>query len=95
MARSFFYSTEAAALLGWSTQWLGRKIHRGELPATRFRQGRWRITRQALSDFAVKEGIVLDWDAFAEIQKQRDAARLARSQQAKAAMKSAEQQPVA
>lgn len=81
MARNFYYSTEAAALLGWTTQWVGRKILNGEIKAFRYRQGRWRISRRELAEFALREGLVLDWDAYQEVQEQRRASKLARRAQ--------------
>lgn len=81
MARNFYYSTEAAALLGWTTQWVGRKILTGELEATRYRQGRWRISRRVLAEFAERSGLTLDWEAYREVQIQREASKEARRAQ--------------
>lgn len=79
MARNYFLVREAAELLGVSTQWVTRKIHVGEIKASRLGTGWWRIPRRALISYADNQGIELNHQALA-LPKPRPQAEYAENQ---------------
>lgn len=86
MPQMFFYISEIAALLGWSKQWTGTKLRRGEIPGERIGKGRWRVRQVVLKEFARTHDISLDWDALHQLQEQRKSSREAASAAHRAAL---------
>lgn len=66
MRRNFYYVREVAALLGCTTQLVTRRIHEGEIEASRIGNGRWRVGVRFLRAYAKEHKIDLNWEALKE-----------------------------
>lgn len=75
MPQKFFYISEIAALLGYSKQWTGTLLRRGDIPGERIGKGRWRVQQVILKEYAKKNNISLDWDRLEQVREERRARR--------------------
>lgn len=82
MARQYLKTSEVAAMLGVSVQYVARQFRSGHLPGERKKErGMWRIRRSVLREYAEKAGLKLDWKALERLRERREERRLADKQQ--------------